>query len=116
MQQKYIVAWDFSKKASGTFYRILREELGTAHPASEYDLIQRSVALCRDDFIASRLAALAEHFGAKVCAYAIRFDGIRGANEDEARAFVDRILCQRLHRRGRHASATNAARKRSELR
>ncbi len=38
-------------------------------PADEH--IQRSVAMCRDDFIASRLIALAEHFGARVSSFEV---------------------------------------------
>lgn len=101
MQEKYLVAWDFAKRPSGTFYRVLIEELGRSHPDGDYELIQRSVALCRDDFIASRLAALAEHFGAKVDCFRVERGGIDRNARDEARTFVERVLHQRLHRRGR---------------
>jgi len=69
--QKHIVAWDFSKRPSGTFYRVINEELGKSHPGGDYELIQKSVALCRDDFIAGRLAALADHFGAQVVSFIV---------------------------------------------
>jgi len=102
---KYIVAWDFSRKPSGTFYRFLLDEFGRSHPGGDYELIQHSVALCRDDFIASRLAALAEYFGAKVGWFKVEREGLDAKSKDEARAFVERVLSQRLHRRGRHPSA-----------
>ena len=101
MTKKCLVAWDFPKKPSGTFYRVVADEFGTSHPGGDYELIQRSVALCRDDFIASRLAALAEHFGAKVIAFVVAREGVRDEAHAEAQAFVERILRQRLHKRGR---------------
>jgi hypothetical protein len=102
---KFIVAWDFPRKPSGTFYRVLADEFGASHPGGDYELIQRSVAVCRDDFVASRLAALAEHFGAKVGCFATEKDRLTSANQKEACAFVERVLDQRLHRRGRRRSA-----------
>jgi hypothetical protein len=65
------------------------------------ELIQRSVALCRDDFVASRLAALAEYFGAKVGCFTVEREGLDTKSQEEARAFVERVLSQRLHQRGR---------------
>jgi len=102
---KIIVAWDFSRKPSGTFYRVLLDEFGRSHPGGDYELIQRSVALCRDDFVASRLAALAEYFGAKVGCFTVEREGLDTKSQEEGRAFVERVLSQRLHRRGRHPSA-----------
>ena len=67
-------------------------------------LIQRSVALCRDDFTASRLAALAAHYGATVACFAIAREGFDRAAEQEANAYVERIHRQRLHQRGRRPS------------
>ncbi|MBI3788751.1 MAG: hypothetical protein HY276_10915 [Ignavibacteriales bacterium] len=99
--RRYIVAWDFPRNPSGTFYRVLIDEFGTSHPSGEYELIQRSVAVCHDDFIASRLAALAEHFGDKVDSFAIAPEGLSDENRKEARAFVERVLNRRLHKRGR---------------
>ena len=99
--KRFIVAWDFPKKPSGTFYRVLLDEFGKSHPGGDYELIQRSVALCLDDFIASRLAALAEYFGAKVECFAVERKGASANDQKEARAFVERVLTQRLHRRGR---------------
>ena len=104
MTRKYLVAWDFSKKPSGTFYRVLADEFGTSHPGGDFELIQRSVALCRDDFIASRLAALAEHFGARVASFEVEREGVSQDTRREARTFVERVLHQRLHRRGRRRS------------
>ena len=99
--QKFIVTWDFPKKPPGTFYRVMISEFGTSHGGGDYELIQRSVAVCRDDFIASRLAALADHFGAKVECLAVQREALSSEAQSEARAFVNRILDQRLHRRGR---------------
>jgi len=108
--QKYIVAWDFPKRPSGTFYRVLISELGPSHPAGDYELIQKSVALCQDDFIASRLAALADHFGAQVVSFIVVRDASTDPQQAEAREFVDRILHQRLRRRGRRPSAKSRKR------
>ncbi len=99
--QKYIVAWDFSKKPSGTFYRVLLDEFGTSHVGGDYELIQRSVALCRDDFTANRLTALAEYFGARVACFMVEREGLNRDAQGEGRAFVERILYQRRHNRGR---------------
>jgi hypothetical protein len=101
VSEKYLVAWDFSKRPSGTFYRILTEEFGSSYPGGEVALIQRSVARCRDDFVARRLAALAEYFGAKVDCFQVEQDHRDDEARTEGRAFVERILHQRLHRRGR---------------
>lgn len=109
--QKHIVAWDFSKRPSGTFYRVLNEELGKSHPSGDYELIQKSVALCRDDFIASRLAALANHFGAQVVSFIVVRDTSTNSQQSESREFVDRILHQRLRRRGRHSAVSTRGRK-----
>ena len=64
------------------------------------ELIQRSVAICCDDF-ASRLAELAEHFGARVACYTVTYTGISADAQREAREFLSRILQQRLKHRGR---------------
>ncbi len=89
---------------------LLNEELGASHPAGDYELIQKSVALCRDDFIASRLAALADHFGAQVVSFIVVRDTSVSLQQSEAREFVDRILHQRLRRRGRRPSAKSRTR------
>ncbi len=109
--QKHIVAWDFSNRPSGTFYRVINEELGKSHPGGDYELIQKSVALCRDDFIASRLGALAEYFGAQVVSFIVVRDTSTDLQRPEAREFVDRILHQRLRRRGRHRAVSTRGRK-----
>lgn len=100
-QIKYIVAWDFPKKPAGTFYRIVLDEFGSSHTAGDYCLIQRSVALCRDDFVASRLAALAEHFGAQVATFSVAGEGVPAESEQAATDYVTRMLTRRLHQRGR---------------
>jgi hypothetical protein len=104
MSEKYVVAWDFAKKPSGTFYRVLNDEFGTSHSHGVFTLIQRSVALCRDDSTASRLAALATYYGATVASFAIAREGFDRAAEQEANAYVERIHRQRLHQRGRRPS------------
>ena len=111
MGKKYLVAWDFAKRPGGTFYRVLIEEFGRSHPGGDYELIQRSVALCRDDFIAGRLAALAEHFGARVDCFQVESRGFNGDARDEAHAFVERVLHQRLHRRGRRPARKSSRKK-----
>ena len=65
------------------------------------ELIQHSVALCPDDFTANRLVALAEYFGARVECFAVERTGANANDKKEAGAFVERVLRQRLHRRGR---------------
>lgn len=100
MAERYVVTWDFNRKPSATFYRILHDEFGTSHPGGDYHLIQRSVALCKDDFIASRLAAVAEHFGAKVESFGVAA-GLTDEARQEAHAFVARVLRRRLGQRGR---------------
>ncbi len=68
---------------------------------------QRRGAICtaghegHDDFIASRVTALAEHFGARVASFEVEREGVSQDTRREARAFVGRVLHQRLHRRGR---------------
>jgi hypothetical protein len=101
MSERYLVTWDFAKKPSGTFYRVMHDEFGDSHSHGVFTLIQRSVALCRDDFTASRLAALATNYGATVACFAIQREGFDRTTEQEAQAFVERIQRQRLHRRGR---------------
>ena len=104
MSRKYLVAWDFTQKPNGTFYRVLNDEFGTSCSHGVFTLIQRSVALCRDDFTASRLAALATYYGATVASFAIAHEGFDRAAEQEANAYVERIHRQRLHQRGRRPS------------
>jgi hypothetical protein len=101
MSSRYLVAWDFPRKPSGTFYRVLSQEFGSSHTQGDYTLIQRSVAICNDDFIASRLASLAAHFGAKVACFAIAGEGFPPETENKAREFVSRILKARRQHRGR---------------
>lgn len=102
MTQRYSVAWDFLKKPGGTFYRFLRSEFGDSHPKGDFCLIQRSVAICKNDFIAGRLASLVDHFGAKVACFAIAREGFSHEIECEAREFVSRIpKARHHHRRGK---------------
>ena len=100
MQEKYLVAWDFAKKPSGSFYRLMHSEFGDSHTHGDFELIQRSVAVCRDDFTACRLAELAEHFGAQVAYYTVTHEGIPSEGQREAREFLSRVLQRRLKQRG----------------
>jgi len=97
---KYLVTWDFSKKPSGAFYTILDQEYGPQGPQA-YELIQRSVAVCRDDFLAYRIAALAEHYGAVIAVYQVSHNGYESERKEEAREAIERLLQQRIARRGR---------------
>lgn len=36
MSSRYIVAWDFPRKPSGTFYRVLSQEFGSSHTQGDY--------------------------------------------------------------------------------
>lgn len=101
MSRKYLVAWDFTQRPNGTFYRVLNDEFGTSCSHGVFTLIQRSVALCRDDFAASRLAALATCHGATVACFAIQWEGFGRTTEQEAYVFVERIRHQRLRRYSR---------------
>ena len=69
-------------------------------PNGDFTLIHQSVAICKDDFIASRLAALVDPFGAKVACFAIAREGFMQETENEARAFVDRVIKARRQRHG----------------
>jgi len=101
MSERYLVTWDFAKKPSGTFHRVLKDKFGSSHSNGDFTLIQRSVVICKDDFIASRLAALVDHFGAKVACFAIAHEGLSRETEHEAHAFVSRVLKARRQHRGR---------------
>jgi hypothetical protein len=96
---QFIVAWDFPRRPSTTFYRVLRDEFTPTSPGGPVCLIQRSVALCRDDFTAHSLGALAESFGARVACYAIKRESF-GQLSDEARMYIERVLLRRLEHRG----------------
>lgn len=101
MPGHYPVTWDFPRKPSGMFYGILSQELGISHPRGNYPLIQKSVALCCDDFIAGQLSALAEHFGAKVTCFSIASTGLAEETQQSTREFVIRVLQARLGHRGK---------------
>lgn len=45
MSRKYLVAWDFSKKPIGAFYRILADEFGSSHPGGDYELVTQTKKL-----------------------------------------------------------------------
>lgn len=98
--QKWIVTWDFSERPSGTFYSVFADEFGP-----EVQRIQRSVAVCQDDFATARLVALLKHYEGSVEYFALD-GGARLAPETsrEAAEFVNRVHAQRLHARGRKPS------------
>ncbi|MFQ5340679.1 MAG: hypothetical protein ACE5F6_03940 [Anaerolineae bacterium] len=66
---KHIVVWDFTRKPSATFYRMLGDEFGISAGAPEY--VQRSTLIVRDGFQAYGIAALVEEFGGTVLVYAV---------------------------------------------
>ena len=96
---KYIVVWDFTRKPSATFYRILADEFGITANAPEY--VQRSVVIVRDDFTAYGIAALVEEFGGEALVYAIVEDPDGSQLMEEARARIARIRHQRRSRKKR---------------
>jgi len=91
----WLVAWDFAMRPKRNFYEILRDEFPNL-------TIQRSVALCNDDFTARRLRALCEYYGANVIAYAIAPLSLDDTDGDaEASEFIERIHAARRARQGR---------------
>lgn len=94
-----IVVHSIDYHFDGSFMVSIRQFFALSHK-----LIQRSVALCRDDFIAGRLTALAEHFGAKTLCLRVEREGLNVESQNRAREFVGHVLIQRLHRRGRKKS------------
>lgn len=95
---KCLVAWDFVRRPKTTFYSVYAVEF----PRGEVELVQRSVAICASEFVARRLRALAEYYGANVLAY--KLSGILLDDPDadaQAQAYIARVHEQRLHARGR---------------
>jgi hypothetical protein len=96
----WVVAWDFVQRPKRTFYQVLADEFS----ATEAQRVQRSVAECKDDFVARRLRALLEYYGATVVTYAVNGASLDDVQANrEAEQFVERIHAQRLSRRGRRA-------------
>ncbi len=96
MNDRWIVAWDFVRRPKRAFYEILRDEFRQA----EAQRVQRSVLICQDGFVARRLRALAQWYGANVLAFAVRRSPSVSSEDDrEAEAYVERIHVQRRSRR-----------------
>ncbi len=101
MEAKWLVAWDFPARPKRLFYTIAKDEFGP----DEVEWLQQSVVLCRDDFTARRLRALARWYGAEIIAYAVAGQCLDDPQADgEAMVFVDRVHRQRRARRGRRGS------------
>jgi len=99
-KSKWLVAWDFVKRPKSAFYSVFGDEFGP-----EVERVQKSVAVCKDDFTARRLRALLQWYGASVCAFAVNGASLDDAGKDrEAEQYVARIHTQRLARRGRRGS------------
>ena len=94
---KHIVVWDFSRKPSATFYRILRDEFGITAGSPQY--VQRSVVVVGDDFEAYGVAALVEEFGGEALVYGIVDNPDGEKLLEEARARIARIRRQRRSRK-----------------
>ena len=92
----WLVAWDFPRRPRTTFYDVLADEFN-----GDIHRVQKSVALCQDDFSAARLSALLEYYGASVLVYRAEQTYLPADQMQEASEFVDRVHAQRLHRRGR---------------
>ncbi len=98
---KCIVCWDFVRRPKSTYYSVYASEF----PPGTVDLVQRSVALVRDEFTARRLKALAEYYGASVVAFVLDAPLEDDVEADtEASAFIARVHSQRLAQRGRKAT------------
>jgi hypothetical protein len=97
---KWLVAWDFVKRPKSAFYNVFGDEFGP-----EVERVQKSVAVCKDDFTARRLRALLQWYGASVCAFAVNGATLDAPEQDrEAEQFIERIHTQRLARRGRRGT------------
>ena len=92
----WLVAWDFPQRPKTTFYDVLADEFNV-----DIRRVQKSVALCQDDFTAARLSALLEYYGANVLVYRAEQTYFPADQAQEANEFIDRVHAQRLHRRGR---------------
>ncbi len=102
---KWIIAWDFPQRPKRTFYEILRSEFGPP----DTELAQKSVAFCRDDFVARRLRELTLSYGASVLAYSLNEPMLDDPEADrEAREFIERIHSQRSARRGHRGAAVSS--------
>lgn len=94
---KHIVVYDFSKKPSATFYRILDEEFGISATSPEH--VQRSVLIVEDKYRAYGVAALIEAFGGEALLYQITEHPDRVQLIAEARLRIARIRRRRRSRK-----------------
>jgi hypothetical protein len=96
---KHIILYDFTRKPSASFYRILKDEFGITAGSPEH--VQRSALVVRDDFAAYGIAALVEEFGGEALVYRIS-DNPDGVHlMEEARSRIARIRRQRRSRKRR---------------
>jgi len=95
---KHIVVWDFSRKPSATFYRMLSDEFGISAGAPEY--VQRSTLIVRDGFRAYGIAALVEEFGGTVLVYEVMENPEGAQLMAEARARIAEARRRRSRKRG----------------
>lgn len=96
---KHIVLYDFTRKPSATFYRILKDEFGITAGSPEH--VQRSALIARDDFAAYGIAALVEEFGGDALVYKISDNPDGSQLMEEARTRIARIRRQRRSRKRR---------------
>jgi hypothetical protein len=100
MAGRFLVLWDFvagpGKRTPQKFYDLLRDEF-----AGDAERVQRSCYVCRSAFVAHRLKALAESFGADVLAYGLSARVLDdAAAERRAAEYVDQLLRDRRKHRG----------------
>lgn len=94
---KHIVVYDFAKKPSATFYRILGDEFGITAGSPEH--VQRSVLIIGDEHQAYGIAALIEEFGGDALVYQIRENPNSSQLMSEARTRIVRIRRRRRSRK-----------------
>jgi len=94
---KHIVVWDFNRKPSATFYRILRDEFGITAGSPQY--VQLSVVVVGDDFEAYGIATLVEEVGGEALVYGIVDNPDSSRLMEEARSHITRICRQRRSRK-----------------
>lgn len=94
---KHIVVYDFAKKPSATFYRMLGDEFGITAGSPEH--VQRSVLVVRDEYRAYGIAALIEEFGGDALVYKIVDNPNSSQLMQEARARIARIRRRRRSRK-----------------
>ncbi len=96
---KHIVLYDFARKPSATFYRILRDEFGITAGSPEH--VQRSALVVRDEYQAYGIAALIEEFSGDALVYQITDNPDGSQLMQEARTRIARIRRRRRSRKRR---------------